>query len=160
MTASMTPDDIPFAVRKAVEQEALMTVRMEPTKTMFIPSNTRMTAMPPMIFPDYTTYTYHNMNGHVQLVSESSSGSMTTYENWTYDDDRTVTNNRSSNAKTVSSKSNKSSWSKKSKNSKSTTRKVSHSNKSSKKKNQKKQKSGCDIDCPFFKLLVPPCWFQ
>ncbi len=93
MTASLTGQDIPFAVRKAIEQEALMTVRLEPTKTMFVPSNTRMTAMPPMITPDFTTFTYHNMNGNVQLVVETSHGTVTTVSDdniYTYSADPNV----------------------------------------------------------------------
>jgi len=177
MTAAMAPEDVPFTVRRAVEQEALMTVRVEPTDTMFVPSTTRMTAMPPLIFPDYTTYTYHNQNGHVQLVAETSSGwttfddlSVTTY---TYDGDGTTTtvsdrsfqdqNDREARTVNASSKSNGRSRSNRNhsttnntNNSKSKSRKTSF-NDDSRTSNRDNDDTDCQI-CPLFKIFVPPCW--
>ena len=39
-----------------------------------------------------------------------------------------------------------------------TAKKASHSERDKQNKDDQKKK-GCDIGCPFFKLLVPPCWF-
>jgi len=157
MTASMSPDNIPYAVRRAVEQEALMTVRLEPTDTMFVPSNTKMTAMPPLVFPEYTTYTYHNDNGHVQLVEQTNHG-------WTtYDDMATRTYTYGDNGKTTtvsyhgdqqlsshhSSKCTKHS----------TMHKTSYHETPSNQAKQSNQnhKDSCKM-CPILKIFVPPCW--
>lgn len=72
MTTSFVDADIPYTIRRAIEEESLMTFRLEPSKTMFVPSTTRTTMMPPLFAPDFTTFTFHNPNGEVQLVSEHS----------------------------------------------------------------------------------------
>lgn len=78
MTASLVDADIPFNVRRAIEEESLMTFRLEPSKTVFVPSTTRFTSMPPMFSPDVTTFTFYNPNGNVQLVSQRSHGGFAT----------------------------------------------------------------------------------
>ncbi len=183
MTASLTGQDIPFALRKAIEQEALMTVRLEPTKTMFVPSNTRMTAMPPMITPDYTTYTYHNINGNVQLVVETSYGSVTTASDdfiYTYSTNpnstTTVTTTASHPTRVATVKSTPSSQtttvhhatsnrSNRSYQANPPAKQTSHTPSRTKTVAQKdnkdkKDKGNCNVKCPFFKLLAPPCWFE
>lgn len=158
MTASLSPDNIPYAVRRAVEQEALMTVRLEPTDTMFIPSNTKMTAMPPLVFPEYTTYTYHNDNGHVQLVKETNHG-WTTYDGMsttthTYgDNDKTTTVSYHGDGHQTSHNGSTSSNS-------TTMQKTSYQEKTSshaKHSNQNDDGSKCHIP-GLLKIFVPPCW--
>jgi len=85
MTASLVDTDIPFTVRRSIEAESLMTFRLEPSKTLFVPSSTRVTTLPPMFAPDFTTFTFHNPDGNVQLVAEHSDGGYapTTKTVWT-----------------------------------------------------------------------------